>query len=92
MSRGWGSLNMGDLWESKIGLVELSSAFSDDVLVVNNDGLHDVDGLASCAVSTSHFRVHLRDSSAKGSISVLFVHVHVATSALVSKNDSVVLD
>ena len=83
---------MGDFWESKIGLVELSGGLSDDVFVWDDHGLDDVDGLTSGAVSTSHFTVHLRHGSAEGSISILLVHVHISTSGLVSQHDSVVLD
>lgn len=52
----------------------------------------DVNGIASGTVSTGHLGVHLTNSSAKGIISVLFVHVYDTSSGKILKHDSVVLD
>jgi len=66
---------VGDLWESNGSLDELIGSFSDDILVWNNDGLDNVDGFSSGAVSTSHLGVHGRDGTAKSVGSVFLVHV-----------------
>jgi len=39
-------------------------------------------------VVTTHFHVQLADGSIQGNVSVLFVHVVVAGSGLISQNDS----
>jgi hypothetical protein len=54
--------------------------------------LDDVNGIASGAVSTSHLRVHLTNSTTKCVTSVFFVHVHNTSSGKILKHDSVVLD
>ena len=59
MSGSWGSLDAGDLWESKVSLEVLSSGFSQNVIWMLNDSLDDVDRVSSGGVSTGHLGVHL---------------------------------
>jgi len=88
----WCSLISGEFWEPNGGLHELSSLLSHDLVVWLNDGLDDVDGISSGAVSTGHLIIHKGDGSAKSVMSVFFVHVHDTSPGKIFKHDSVVLD
>lgn len=52
----------------------------------------DLDAVMADPVSRSHLRVHLLNTTIQGSVTVLLVHVVVASPTLVSQPDSVVLD
>ena len=68
----------------------MSGSSSHDLVVWLNDSFDDVNGISSSTVSSSHFTVHLGDGSAKGDISILFVHVDDTLSGLVLEHDTVV--
>jgi len=89
---GWCSLIIREFWELAGGLHELFGLLSNDLVVWLNDGLDDVDGISSGAVSTGHLTVHEGDGSAKRVMSVFFVHVHDTSPGKIFKHDSVVLD
>ena len=83
---------MDELRESQSRLHVLFGLLSQNLVVWLHSCLDDVNGIASGAVSTSHLRVHLTNSSTKCVTSVLFVHVHNTSSGKILKHDSVVLD
>jgi hypothetical protein len=60
--------------------------------VLNNASPDNLDGFVVGAVATRHLQVHLGDSSAERSVSVLLVHVHSTSAGEVTKNDTVVSD
>ena len=86
------SLDLGKLGEPGGSLGELGSSGSEDLVVRLDDGLDDVDGVSSGAVSSGHLGVHLADCSAHGGVSVLLVHVDEALSGEVLQHNSVILD
>ena len=92
VSLGWGSGEIGELWISEGSLVVLSDVLSNDVLSVNNLGLHDMNGLGSTGMSTGHLVEHLGDGTAEGGVSELLVHVDDTCSGLVLEGNTVVLD
>ena len=83
---------MGDLWIFQSSASVLDGSRSNSLVIWLNDSLDDMDCISSSTVSSSHFTVHLRDGSAKGDISILFVHVDDSGSCKISKHDSIVLD
>jgi len=83
---------MDELRESQRGLHELFGLLSQNLVIWLHRCLDDVNGIASGAVSTSHLRVHLTNSTTKCVTSVFFVHVHNTSSGKILKHDSVVLD
>jgi len=48
-----------------------------------------VDGSGASSVRSSHFRVKLTDSSVKGSVSELFVHIVESSATLVLQDNAV---
>ncbi|GMR45481.1 hypothetical protein PMAYCL1PPCAC_15676, partial [Pristionchus mayeri] len=78
--------------ESDLGIVE--SLDVDALGIGGLDGLdlEDVDAVSSGAVTSSHVTVSLNDGSGDGNITVLTVHVVVASAGIVLEPDSVVLD
>ena len=83
---------MSDLWESKVSLDELQRVVSLNLVVGDDGGLDDVDGLTSGTVSTGQFIEQLSDGVADGVGSVFLVHVDHASSGLVLEHDTIVLD
>jgi len=92
MSGSWGSLDAGDLWESKVSLGELSDVVSPDIGVGNDGSLDNVDGFKSSAVSSGHLTVELGHGIAERVGSVFLVHVDHTSSGFVLEHEAVVLD
>ena len=90
-SLGWSTYTLVGLWETGIG-GELDNVATSAVLVEENASSNNLDGFTSSAMSSGHFLVHLGDSSAKGVVSVLLVHVDCTSSGQVTEEDSVVPD
>lgn len=88
----WCSLDVSNLWILQACWSILNGSCSHGLVVWLNDGLNDMDSIASSTVSSSHFTIHLGDGSAKSDISIFFVHVDDTSSCKISKHDSVVLD
>ena len=83
---------MSNLWVLEVGNSVLLSTSSHGRVLWLDDSLDDLNRVTSGTVSSSHFTVHLGDSSAKSVVSVLLVHVDDTGSSKISKHDSVVLD
>ena len=82
---------MVGLWESDLSS-ELRDVVSSKLIVRDDAGSDDLNGISSSTVSASHLHVHLGDGSIKGSISVLLVHVNGISSGQISQENSVVSD
>ncbi len=74
------------------GLGELHAVGTLQVLSGNSRCSDDLDGSRARSVTSSHFIVQLRDSSGKGNISELTVHIVGTRSGVVTKPDTVVLN
>ena len=85
-----GSLNASGLGESDSSLSELDGGITLDILIIDDGGLDDLDGLTSTTVATAHLHVHLGDGSAKGHVSEFLVHVNGGGTGVVSEEDAVV--
>ena len=72
--------------------VLVASGSSDLFLLVEDGGADDRDGVGGGAVVAGHFGVQLADSSVQGDVSVLLVHVVVASAGLVPEDDAEGLD
>ena len=94
MGRGGRSLQLRQLGEAEGLLGELSNSgvLLVELVVLEADGLDDVDALMTARVATGELLVHLRDGAAEGDIAVLLVHVNVVLSGEVLEHDAVVLD
>ena len=92
MSGGWGSLDVGDFWVSQVSLHVFGGGSSNNLVVWDDRGLDDVDGLTSGTVSTGHLGIKHGDSMVDGGSSVLLVHVDNIVSGLISEEDTVVFD
>lgn len=89
-----GSLELRKLGEAKRLLGELRNSGGGlvELVVLEADGLDDVDALMTATVATGELLVHLGDGAAKGDITVLLVHVNVVLTGKVLEHDAVVLD
>ena len=76
VSCGGCSLDTGDLGESNTPVSVLDGVSSLAIRIGDDEGLDDMDGISSGAVSSSHLRVHVRDGSTESVGSVLLVHVN----------------
>ena len=75
--------------ELKLGVSELEgSGSSDFILFVEDHSLNDGNGVRRCSMISRHFRVKLADSSIERNISVLFVHVDMCSSRLISQDNT----
>lgn len=92
MGGGGSSLGLGELGEAQGLLGELSDLRTLELRVGELHGLDDVDALVSSRVTTGELSVHLGNSTAKGSASVLLVHVHIILSGEVLEDNTVVVD
>ena len=89
---GWCSLADRELRVSQICLRVLSGSGTKHSSIWLDNCLDDADALSSGTVSASHLVVHLGDGSAKGSVSVLLVHVNNICSRQILEYDTVVLN
>lgn len=88
-----GSGDSSEDGELELGVTELDGLGSSDLLLlVEDDGLDDGDGVGGCSVVTGHFSVKLTDGSVEGHVSELLVHVVVSSSGLVSQDNAESLD
>lgn len=92
VGRSRSSLGLGKLGEAERLLGELPNLSALKVSVGELHGLDDMDALVSSGVTTGELSVHLRNGTAKGSVSVLLVHVHIILSGKVLEDNTVVLD
>lgn len=67
---------------------EVRFGSSDVVFLAKNSGSDDGDGVSGGSVVTSHFHMKLTDSTVKGDVSVLFIHVVDSSSGLISEDDA----
>lgn len=79
-------------WEFEISSNELESVSSTNFIIRDDGSLQNVDRRESSLVSAGQFSVHLVHSTNQRNISVFFVHVVNATSAVVSDPNTVVFD
>jgi len=89
---GWCSLADRELRVSQGSLRVLSGSGTKHSRIWLDHCLDDADALSSGTVSASHLVVHLGDGSAKGSVSVLLVHVDNICSGQILEYDTVVLN
>ncbi len=61
---------------------------SDVILLGEDSGSDDRDGVSGGSVVTSHFHMKLTDSTVEGDVSVLFIHVVNSSSGLISEDDA----
>jgi len=92
MGSGGSSLELSELGEAERLLGELRNLRALELRVGKLHGLDDVDALVSGGVTTGELSVHLRNGTAKGSGSVLLVHVHIILSGKVLEDNAEVLD
>jgi hypothetical protein len=79
--------------ELELGVPELVGPGSPDfVLLVEDGGLDDGDGVVGSSVVTGHLSVQLADGSVEGDVSELLVHVVVGSSGLVPQHNAEGLD
>jgi hypothetical protein len=84
-----GSGGSSENWEPDLAVSELDASGSPDLfLFIENCGSDDRNSVGGGTMVTGHFGVQLTDGSIEGDVSVLLVHVVVACSGLVPKNDS----
>lgn len=75
--------------KSDLGITELiRSGSSDFILGVEDGSLDNRNGVGGSSVVSGHLGVKLANSSIKGDISVLLVHVVVSGSGLVPEDDA----
>jgi len=91
-SLGWGTLANVGLGEPGLLGIELTDLSSADIGVLDGAGSDNLNRFRVGTMSSGHLHVHLGDGTAKGSVSVLLVHVDGTSTGQVSKNDSVVSD
>ena len=90
---GWGTGGLPGLWELEGGTGGVLGDLGTAGLVVADDaGSDDLDGLTSGGVSSGHLEVHLGNGAADRSVSVFLVHVHSSSSGQVSQVNAVVSD
>ena len=77
-------------WEFNVMGRELQNLWTLDLTILQSACSDDLNRVSGGAMSTSHLHVHLRDSSAEGAISVLFVHVNGTSAGEVTKDNAVV--
>ena len=80
LSWSWCSIKGGDLWVSQVVSVVLLNVSSNDFRSSEDSSSHDLNGFSSTTVSTSHFTVHLGDSTTESSVSEFLVHVNDTSS------------
>lgn len=78
--------------ELDLGLGELHSIHTLQILGSYSGCSDDLDGSRTSAVTTSHFVVKLRDGTRQGNISVFSVHIVCTRSRGITKPDTIVLD
>ena len=88
----WCSLVGSELWVSEVSSDELSSGFSENLVVWLDNGLDDMDVISSGTMSTGHFTVHHWDGTAEGVVSVFLVHVYDTSGSKIFEHNTVVLD
>ena len=71
---------------------KLTDLRASDLVLAQDGGPDDLDGVQRSRVATRQLHVHLRDGTAEGHISVLLVHVNGTRAGQVAKNDTVVPD
>ena len=75
--------------ELNFGVSELERFGSSDfILLVEDHSLNDGNSVRRCSMISRHFRVKLTHSSIERNISVLFVHVDMCSSRLISQDDT----
>ena len=72
--------------------MELLSVVTLAEFKVDSSSLDDLNARESDTVAGSHLSVHLLNSTIEGGITVLLVHVVVASPTLVTQPDAIVLD
>ena len=84
-----GTISSAQNGKSDLRISVLDGSGSSDLILLGEDsGSDDRDGIRRSSVISCHFCVKLTDSTIQGNISVLLVHVVVSSSGLVSKDDS----
>lgn len=84
-----GTISSAQNRKSDLRISVLDGSGSSDLILLGEDsGSDDRDGIRRSSVISCHFCVKLTDSTIQGNISVLLVHIVVSSSGLVSKDDS----
>jgi len=87
----WADLAVGQ-WELNFGIVKLLGVLTLAERYWNSCSLNDLDARGTHPMARSHLIVHLLHCSIESQISVLLVHVVVASPALIAHPDTIVLD
>jgi hypothetical protein len=86
------ALEVVRFWESNVFFGILANLVTTHGRVLKDGSSDDLDRVLGGAMTTGHLHVHLRDSSAKGRVSVLLVHVNGTSAGQVTEDNAVVPD